>query len=256
MIAVICFYLLLPLVLTFLYSIFTEWKNVLPSGLTLKFYARLFSDTGFWIPFLRTLIISIVPTVICTVFILLAMYVVVVYIPWLDKYMQIICTIPYAIQGIILAIAVLSLYSGLPGILSNRVLMLTFTYCIVILPYLYRGIKNNLNAVNARQLIETAQLLGASRFRAFFSLIVPNILSGITVSSLLAVSLLMGDFVIINIIAGSYFESAQIYLYRLLYQSGQTSSAMICILFCVTLLFTNGVLLYYNRSQKRSPKEK
>lgn len=179
------------------------------------------------------------------------MYVIVVHLPWLDKYMQIVCTIPYAIQGIILAIAVLSLYSGLPYPFSNRVVMVTFTYCIMILPYLYQGIKNSLNTINAQSILEAAQMLGASKFRTFFTIIVPNIVSGISVSIMLAISLLFGDFVIINIVAGSYFETAQIYLYRLLFKSGQASSAVVCILFSFTLLLTNGALFFYTH-RKRS----
>ncbi len=250
-IVALCIYLVLPLLLTFIYSVFSEWKSVLPKGPTLKFYVKLFSDSGFLLPILRTFIISVVPVIICTILILLAMYVITVHLPWLDKYMQIFCTIPYAIQGIILAIGVLSLYSGLPEPLSNRIVMLILTYCIVVLPYLYRGIKNSLNSINAALLLETAQVLGASRFHAFFAVIVPNIVPGITVSVMLSVSILFGDFVIVNIIAGSYYTTAQIYLYRLLFESGQISSAVVCILFALTLLMTNGALSLYGRLNKR-----
>ncbi|SHI02136.1 putative spermidine/putrescine transport system permease protein [Sporobacter termitidis DSM 10068] len=255
-IVVICIYLILPLVLTFFYSIFTEWQHVLPGGVTFRYYAALLTDSSFLLPFLRTFIISVAPVALCLVFILLAMYVVVVHLPWLDRVMQLVCTIPYAIQGIILAISVLSLYSGLPGLLSNRVVMLVFTYCIVVLPYLYQGIKNSLNTVNAPRLLEAAQLLGAGSFTAFFRIIVPNIVSGISVSVMLSISLLFGDFVIINIVAGSYYQTAQVFLYRQLFESGQKSSAVVVILFAVTLLLTNGALFLYNRrAKKRNARE-
>lgn len=256
-IAILTIYLVFPLVLTFLYSIFRQWKDVLPSGLTLGYYAELFTDSGFLLPLLNTLLISIVPVALCTVVLLLAMYVAIAHLPWLDRYLQILCTIPYAIQGIILAIGVLSLYSGLPEPFSNRIVMLSFTYCIVVLPYMYRGIKNSLEAIHVQRLLEAAQMLGASRFRAFFAVIVPNILSGITVSVMLSVSLLFGDFVIINILAGSYLQSAQIYLYRLLSESGQRCSAVVCVVFALTLLLTNGALYLVGRASRRrqTPKE-
>ena len=136
-IVIVTIYLAFPLLLTFIYSISSEWKSVLPSGLTFSYYSKLFTDRAFLLPFLHTFIISILPVLFCTILLLLAMYVTVVHLPKLDKVLEIICTIPYAIQGIILAIAVLSLYSGAPSPFSNRVIMLSLTYCVVILPYMY-----------------------------------------------------------------------------------------------------------------------
>ena len=133
-IVVIIAYLLLPLIMTLIYSLFQEWIDVMPTGFTLGAYAELFTDPLFWQAVGRTVIISIVPIVLCTVFVLLAMYVVVVYHPEWDKMIQILCTIPYAIQGVILPICVLSLYSSAPEPFGDRMFMLVATYMVVILP--------------------------------------------------------------------------------------------------------------------------
>ena len=184
---------------------------------------------------MRTLLISILPIAICTLVVLLAMYVVVVYVPALDKVMKMICTIPYAIQGVILPISVLGLYAGAPEPFSNRVFMLVCTYCIVVLPYVYQGVRNNLDAVSAPRLLEAAQMLGAGKFYAFWRIILPNITNGIMVSVMLAMSIVFGDFVIINTLAGNYFPTGQMYLYSAMRQSGQKASAVIVILFIITL---------------------
>ena len=113
-IIVIIAYLLLPLIMTFIYSLFQEWIDIAPTGFTLAAYTELFTDPLFWKAVGRTVVISIIPIILCTVFVLLAMYVVVVYHPEWDKMIQILCTIPYAIQGVILPICVLSLYSSAP----------------------------------------------------------------------------------------------------------------------------------------------
>lgn len=89
-IIVIIVYLLLPLVMTLIYSLFQEWIDVMPTGFTLGAYTELFTDPLFWKAVGRTVIISIVPIVLCTVFVLLAMYVVVVYHPEWDKMIQIL----------------------------------------------------------------------------------------------------------------------------------------------------------------------
>ena len=77
-IVLISIYLILPLALTFFYSIFTEWNYILPKGFTLKYYAQLFSDSIFLEALGRTLLISILPILVTGIIILLAMYVIVV----------------------------------------------------------------------------------------------------------------------------------------------------------------------------------
>ena len=226
---VIGIYLMIPLLFTFIYSMFSEWMDVMPTGFTLRAYAEIFSDGAFWMSIGRTIVISILPIILCTLAVLLAMYVVVVYCPWLDKYMKILCTMPYAIQGVILPISVLALYADAPEPFSNRIFMLTSTYCIVVLPYVYQGIRNNLNGMNASRLIEAAQMLGAGRFYAFFHIVVPNIISGVMVSAMLAMAIVFGDFVVINTMAGNYFPTAQMYLYDVMKKSSQRTCAIIIV---------------------------
>lgn len=251
----IVLYLLIPLFMTLVYSLFTEWMDVLPKGFTLKYYAVIFKDAAFWQALARTVVISIVPVAVAAAMILLVMYVVVVYLPWLDKYLQIICTIPYAVQGVILPVSVLSLYAGAPAPLSNRIAMLTFTYCVVILPYMYQGIKNSLISVDAPRLLEAAQMLGADKFFAFFRIIVPCMLSGVVISSMLSVALIFGDFVIVNTIGGSYYSTAQMYLLKKMFISGQVTSAVIIVLFVVTLAISAAVFWLKSKTVKIGAKE-
>lgn len=247
----ISLYLMIPLLLTFLYSIFTEWNKVTPSGITFKYYKETLSDQNFIASIVRTMAVSVIPFIVCSVVVLLALYVIVVYHPEWDKYMQMLCNIPYAIQGIILAISVLSLYINAPYPFSNRIVMVILTYCIVILPYIYRGLKNSLDTINARRLIEAGQMLGANRFYAFFAVVVPNIVSGITIVAMLSISMVFGDFAIVNIIGGSYYQTAQMYLYKKLAQSGQASSVIIVVMFGLTLILS-GMINLLNRRNNRT----
>lgn len=198
---------------------------------------------------LRTILSSIVPILFSAISVLLAMYVILVYHPKLDAYLQVISTIPYAVQGVILAISVLSIYTDAPEPFSNRLFLLFATYSVVILPYMYQGIRNSLTAVNAVSLMEAAKMLGAGNLDAYFKVIVPNILTGVTVSAMLSSAIIFGDFVVVNIIAGNYYQTSQIYLYRALFQSGQLTSAIIVLLFVVTLILS--ILVYYLKNRKR-----
>ena len=249
------FYLILPLAVTLIYSLSTEWMEVLPRGLTAKYYAELVSDSLFWQAIVRSVIISFIPVVLTAAALLLVMYAVTVYLPAFDKYLQILCTIPYAIQGVILPVSVLSLYSVSAWPFSNRIIMLIFTYSVIILPYMYQGIKNSLITVEATKLLEAAQMLGADRFYAFFHIIVPCMLSGVVISSMLSVAIIFGDFVIVNTIGGSYYYTAQMYLLKKMFISGQLTSAVIIILFTVTLVISAVMFYFKSKTAMNSSEE-
>ena len=135
-------YLLLPLIVTIVYSLFDKWTEIVPRGFSVKSYVELFQDPEFLMCILRSLIICVVPIVLTTVNILLAMFVTTLYFPKLDKYVQIICMIPYTIQGVILSVSILAAYVRSETFLSNRMVMLFGAYSVIIMPYIYHGIKN------------------------------------------------------------------------------------------------------------------
>lgn len=231
----ISIYLLFPLVLTFIYSTFNEWTGILPTGFTFQYYIDIFQDSLFIASLLRSLFIAFISVFICTIVMILVLYVTTLYLPKLERIVETLCTIPYAIQGIIIAVGVLSLYSGMDGLLGNRLVLLIGTYCIVVLPYIYRGLKNSLNSVSVHTLIEAAVMLGCSQTKAFFKVVLPNIKSGIVVSMMISIAMIFADFAIVNIIGGSYFQTASMYLYKAMSKSGQITSAIIVVLFLTTL---------------------
>ena len=226
-IIIILIYLLIPLVVSIIYSLFTNWTGIVPQGFTLQTYVNLFQDKTF-----------------------LALFVTVVYFPKLEKYVQIICMIPYTIQGVILSVSILALYVSNPTFLSNRVIMLIGAYCIIILPYIYQGIRNGMRAVNMPVLLEAAEMLGASRIYAFFRVIVPNIISAIVVSSLLAVGIIFGDYVLVRNLASSAWPNVQIYLYQAMKSDSMKSSAVFVVIMAVTFLIAAIVLYLQSRERK------
>ncbi|MCD8083460.1 MAG: ABC transporter permease subunit [Clostridiales bacterium] len=245
-------YLIIPFALTLIYSLFVEWTGILPTGFTLRNYAGLFGDMEFWTSIGRTLILCAVSVLFTIALLLLAMYVVVVVDRRLSQVMQFVCMIPYALQGVILSISVISLYSGSSTFLSNRMLMLFGAYTILVLPYIYQGIRNSMNAINASMLIQAAEMMGCGRFRAYLQVVLPNIFSGILVSALLAESIVFGDFVLANNIAGNNYQNIQVFLNRKMFTSSGLASAIVVIIFLVVFLITGLVL----KLQKKEAKEK
>lgn len=166
-IALVMIYLLIPLFVTAVYSAFEKWTSLLPEHFQMIHYVQLLTEKDFLMSLLRTLIICVIPIALTVLLVLLALFVTTIYFPQLEKYVQLLCMIPYMIQGVILSVSIISLYAGSPTFLSNRIIMLTGAYCIIILPYIYQGIRNSMRAVNMKMLLEAAEMLGCTKLYGF-----------------------------------------------------------------------------------------
>ena len=76
----------------------------------------------------------------------------------------------------------------------------------------------------------------------------PNILTGITVSSLLAVGLLFGDYVIIRNLSSSNVNNMQQFLYQSMKRSSTEASAVFVVIMLITFAITAIVLTLQGRS--------
>jgi putative spermidine/putrescine transport system permease protein len=248
-IGIVLLYLLVPLLGTFFYSFATSWHNtILPEGLTLKWYIELFGDIRFVNSLGRSLIISLASTAITLVIMVPAIFSIVLYAPKLEKVIQSLIVLTYAMPGIILAVGLIRAYST-TGV--SMVLVTIGAYFVATLPYMYQGTRNSLRNIHAESLMETAEILGASRYTAFLKVIIPNIMSGILVSSLLSFSILFGEFVLINLLVGGSFETVQIYLYQKLSQSGHLASAIVvCYFILISILST--IMVKVTRTKKET----
>ena len=247
-------WLLIPLLVTIIYSLFQNWTGIIPRGFSLKAYAEIFSDPAFLAALGRTILICIIPILITILLVLLALFVTGLFFPGLERIVQIICMIPYTIQGVILSVSILSMYVANKTFLGNRLVMLTGAYCIIIFPYIYQGIRNGMRAVNMPVLIEAAETLGASRIYAYFRIIVPNIISSVVVSSLLAVGIIFGDYVLVRNLDGSAFQNIQIYLYQAMKSDSMKSSAVFVVIMAVTFAISAVVLWIQGHQGKHSEK--
>ena len=70
-------------------------------------------------------------------------------------------------------------------------------------------------------------LLGASKVQAFSKVLLPAVYPGLFAGALLSFSVLFGEFVLINLVVGSRFETVQIYLMKKLSTSGHIASSVV-----------------------------
>lgn len=244
-------FLMLPFIATLVYSFTVGWTSLIPSDWTLKYWVQALTEPEIWPAIGRGLLISIPPILICNVVVILALYTAVIHYEWMEKIIQTICMLPNSLKGIIIAIPVLSLYAGSPSILGDRMVMLVCIYCISILPFVYQGIRNNLHGINVKQLIEAAEILGAGKLYAFCRIILPNMMAGILVSSLISLSSIFGDFTILKIIVGNRYETIQMLLYNSRLIVLQYQCVIVVITFVVTWILSQIIFKLQNRKKKR-----
>lgn len=90
-------YLLLPVLATTLYAFASKWnKTILPEGLTLKWLATLFQDTDFIQAFGRSVLLASGAVSIALLVIVPAIFVIVLYFPTYEKWIQIAVVMVYS----------------------------------------------------------------------------------------------------------------------------------------------------------------
>lgn len=226
--------LIVPLLATFLFSISTVWQNtILPEGLTLKWYVELFTDERFLFAIGRSFLVSGLTVVISLVIMVPAIFVVSMYFPILEKVLQSVVLLPFALPGVVMAVGLIKIYSSGPVAISGTIWILIGVYFIVVMPYVYQSTRNSLRSIHAVQLMEAAEVLGAGKAKAFLLVVLPNIMPGVMAASLLSFSILFSEFVLANMLVGGSYEVVQVYLFRMLATDGHLSSATVVTFFAV-----------------------
>ncbi|WP_081415059.1 ABC transporter permease [Ectobacillus panaciterrae] len=244
-------YLLIPLMGTFLFSIAGKWDHtILPESFTMKWYIELFQDERFFAAFQRTLFLIVMSVGLSILIMLPTIFIITVYFSKWEGMLQAAAMLPYGIPPIVGAVGLIKLYSNGPIQISGTPWILIGAYFVTILPFMYQGIRNSLRTINAVELVDAAELLGASKFQAFRTVVFPNILSGILVSTLLSVALLFSEFSFAKLLVGGQFETLQIYLSNKLNTSGHLTSAIVITYYSVILFLTWAVLKITFRNQK------
>lgn len=188
---VVAAFLIVPAVLSMLAGVTTNYFRGLRSGLTLTWVLQvwqLYSDT-----ILRSFVIAL-----GTLLVTLAVGVPAAYALYrrgdrISRAVEEVITLPLAIPGLAIALALLLTYGEFPNFRRSSLFILaghvTFT-----LPFMVRSVIAVLAATDVRTLDEGAASLGASPWRRFGDVIVPNARPGILAGSLMVVTLSLGEF--------------------------------------------------------------
>lgn len=233
--------MLVPIIATLVYSLSSRWgATILPDGFTVDWYLKLLSDRRFIEAFGRSLLVCVAALALSTLLILPAIFVVFYYFPKLDRVMNLLILLPFAVPPVVSSVGLLQLYADSAVPIVGTPWILIGTYFTIALPFMYRALANSFSAINLRDLMDAAHLLGASTTQAFLQIVLPNVRKGLMASLFLSFSFLLGEFVFTNILVGTRYETLQIYLYNMRQTSGHFTSALVMtyflfIFFCTWL---------------------
>lgn len=238
----IMIFLFVPFLSTVLYSFSSTWgATLLPEGLSIEWYRRLFSDTRFLEALGRSIRVSMISLTVSTLIIVPSIVIIYHSYPRLLKVLDLIAVMPFTVPAVVMAVGLLKLYSNGPLVLTGSIWILIGAHFTIVLPFMYRSIRNSLEGVDVHTLVEAASILGASKTQAFLRIIIPNLKKGIISSTLLSFSFLFGEFLYSNLLVGGRYETIQVYLYNMRSSSGHFTSSIVVTYFTFILLITLAV---------------
>lgn len=186
-----CAFLLVPTILSVMAGLTANYFKGISSGLTLKWIYQvweLYADSIFlslWLAF---------ACLICTLIIgLPAAYGLARNPGWLSRLLEEFISLPLAVPGLALALALLQLYGSMKGFRASWTFILV-GHVLYTLPFMVRSILAVLAAMDLKTLEEGAATLGASPWQRFRDIVVPNAMPGILAGSLTVVTLSIGEF--------------------------------------------------------------
>ena len=186
-----CAFLLIPAIQSVLAGVTVNYFKGMSSGFTLKWIWRvweLYSDSIFlslWLAF---------ACLICTVIMgVPAAYGLARNQGRVSRILEEFISLPLAIPGLALALALLQLYGSMKGFRTSWTFILV-GHVLYTMPFMVRSVLAVMIAMDLKTLEEGAASLGASPWQRFSDIIVPNAMPGILAGALTVVTLSIGEF--------------------------------------------------------------
>ena len=243
-------YLLLPLLATVAFSLATVWsRTILPEGYTFRWYRESVSDDRFAPTALRSLRVILASSIISPLIVTPAVLYVHLRAPRAKPYLEFLSIVPWALPGVVLALAMIRAYISPYNV--DRPTLLVLTYVLLSLPFMFRAIDAALSSINARTLVEAANVLGAGWPAVTRRLLIPNIMTGILSGSLLVAALAAGEFALASLMVGSGWKTFPIYQAQTQGIDGRIASALAVLGLLFTFAISMTLIILSTRGRGR-----
>lgn len=188
---IVAAFLVVPAILSISAGVTVNYFRGIQSGVTLQWVFQvweLYSGTIFlsFVIAFATLLVTLVVGVP-------AAYALHVRGGRLSRIVEEIITLPLAIPGLAIALALLLTYGGF-GSFRRSWLFILAGHVVFTMPFMVRSVMAVFSTIDIKTLDEGAASLGAPPWRRFVDVIVPNAMPGILAGALMVVTLSLGEF--------------------------------------------------------------
>ena len=188
---IVAAFLIVPAILSMLAGITVNYFRGIASGVTLQWVIQVWDLYAETIG--RSFFVAGAALFVTLVVGVPAAYALIVRGGRLSRAVEEIITLPLAIPGLAIALALLLVYGGF-GDFRRSWLFILAGHVIFTLPFMVRAVVAVLATIDVRTLDESAASLGAGPWRRFRDVIVPNARPGILAGALSVVTLSLGEF--------------------------------------------------------------
>ena len=184
-------FLIVPAILSMVAGVTANYFRGVRSGLTLQWVMQvweLYAET-----IARSFVVALVTLGVTLSVGIPAAYALHLRGGRLSRAIEEIITLPLAVPGLAIALGLLLTYGGF-GDFRRSWLFIVVGHIVFTLPFMVRSVMAVFSLIDIKTLDESASSLGASPWRRFRDVIVPNARSGILAGSLMVVTLSLGEF--------------------------------------------------------------
>jgi putative spermidine/putrescine transport system permease protein len=188
---VVAAFLIVPAILSMLAGVTTNYFRGVRSGLTVQWVMQVFdlySDT-----IVRSFIVAFATLAVTLIVGVPAAYALHVRSGRMARAIEEIVTLPLAVPGLAIALALLLTYGDL-GDFRRSSLFIVAGHVVFTLPFMLRSVMAVFATIDVKTLDESASSLGASPWRRFRDVIVPNARGGVLAGALMVITLSLGEF--------------------------------------------------------------
>jgi putative spermidine/putrescine transport system permease protein len=184
-------FLIVPAVLSMVAGVTVNYFRGVRSGLTLQWVFQVWELYAGTIG--RSFIIALATLAVTLAIGVPAAYALHVRGGRLARTIEEIITLPLAVPGLAIALALLLTYGGFSDFRRSWMFIVA-GHVVFTLPFMVRSVMAVFAAIDVKTLDESASSLGAPPWRRFIDVIVPNASPGILAGSLMVVTLSLGEF--------------------------------------------------------------
>lgn len=194
-----------------------------------------------WVGLGNSLVLCIGTVVIVLVLLAPTMVLIALRFPKLRRPFEFLCLLPISIPAIVLVVGLAPVYLVIGRTVGTGIWPLSLAYGITVLPYAYRAIQANIDAVDIATLSEAARSLGAGWSTVLLRVLAPNLRTGILAACLLSVAVVLGEFTIASLLNRQNLQTA-------LFVVNKQDPYVSVILSVLALAFAFALLLVIDRS--------